>query len=1806
MARQHGCGSTPQHRRHHSLLYATTLIAVGSTILLPLVASLDCVLPDDFVVWEYDEARVAQYGTIITQNQSAAWVPARCTAHAAAIIPGRASNFSPSLGLDVSTVWLPALCPVMCLNGSSMLLPQREDIKYVSISAARLDDATFPTDTLSMLPSLEWIDAFGVGTPVLEENTFVANPLLRFVGLGSNFLSIIRAGTFNNNTALTYITLADNQITLVEPGAFRNTPLEVLSILGNHLTRFPTALHDVRATLVQIELSSNAISEISRADFVGLTLVRGLLMAENPVVRVEEGAFDGLSTLSRRPEDMERDIERVFLGFWSADTPTTVLSGTRSWTLAAIDVNAWPRQCVWVGPLMNDIQCANCTFGFVNQGDSCTFPQFGVREGYWNRSVLENSLGAIDTDGRRVIYVRNRVDLNPPDTVADPKRAFVGYSGNNYVGITYALEFIGDVNISCGGQEATVTGDTSNQEPVLLGQSTDIPFDLFRFFRWGVLDRPAYLQFEVTTAGNITFDSCDSLYATSLTVFRGWGPSAYSSHANLVGYDVIPTEMIDGWVRSQFSHLNWSRPETPWQGGCSSSNLARRKIYLEPGTYTLVVRGQLYTEDEGGIYVLKMQCEDGASTRPVNTNNPGGLLVDPITGRISGTPQRQGENYQMQLVAVEGTRNASAVVASWQFSVRERVFSISSSWANSTAYDESRGIAPLYHTQQLHTVTAPQLQRSALFTAPSNDDFAEIVFLMRVNGSACATDPRAFVNVLTGAAVFNVTCPGDYTATLSARDDAGFEVIVNEWAFQARVVDTSVAAYGPNGRGCLGGRAVDGEFMDRSFTCDCNDTAFSGDNCDQREETSERTTIVLIVIAVFLGLMAVLACVYTKYQRYVSDNKPEDVGGIQDMVLQNVGMAAGLVAPKGEVGIMLHYDGDVRDDDFESFKSDILGAIRNAPDLPPRSTALIKSRHTSVRLAPPYALITIARAGSQRSGAVEDLVAVLSARASTGKFCIRDGVTAVDVAVAVSKRVPAEIDRRRITRITVVGQGHFGEVAKSTIAPNGHHTVSQVVASKCLLATTPESRNALLREAALMALLEHSNLVQLVGVVTVPRSMPPLLLMEYCEHGNLLEVVRLGEEEDLDVSLLLTFCHDVACGLHYMGSRRIVHRDVSARNVLLDAGFVCKVSDFGMAAAISAKDDDYAANYVRFHGELPVRWSAIEVLTDNKYSRASDVWAYGVLVYEVMSRGRVPYAEFATLAEVFEQVKGGYQLKCPPECEQKVFDTVMRPCWSPDPSNRPGFGALAAALVDLGVVSDDPNNYQGRHAKDTSLGNNCAPRRGSHVEDSDEVWREGFLDRKLLGVSVYHICSVLCPLTLERVKPPWKDRRGELVGPKAATVRHSVQVVVDPATKTEVCPRDGQRGCAYVDTLTERDHVGSANALLSYTWAYRLVSVANALERWTKNFGRDPKRTYVWVCALCMNQHRMPGYKTPEHLANEFRPRVLAIGCLLPMLEPWDDALYLKRAWCLFELYTAIGQQDKVQIQVVLSEEEHSAFVEAMSLEAYTCIDRALGNIQSERATASQKEDIIAIRAFIESEPGGYKRLNNTVMQHLARWFEGQGAVRTPVRMINRPSMASRSSTLAESLTATRLAGIIAVERLRSTSNASSDSDIDNVFDWEGSPKVVRRGLSDGITSHPKQSTDASASSPRRTSHRTRRNRSYPAAIEPQQSDASSQRSPRGSSDDGTSMIGNPMAAVTHVGMAARPVAARSSEPSGVVNGMRSVAITPAADAPTHATASGPCDDLDAVDVRRLVSDEPGWHEVADHRRLPNGKESVV
>ncbi|CAI8032558.1 Ephrin type-A receptor 8 (Fragment), partial [Geodia barretti] len=141
----------------------------------------------------------------------------------------------------------------------------------------------------------------------------------------------------------------------------------------------------------------------------------------------------------------------------------------------------------------------------------------------------------------------------------------------------------------------------------------------------------------------------------------------------------------------------------------------------------------------------------------------------------------------------------------------------------------------------------------------------------------------------------------------------------------------------------------------------------------------------------------------------------------------------------------------------------------------------------------------------------------------------------------------------------------------------------------------------------------------------------------------------------------------------YLSGKGFIHRDLAARNILVSHEEMCKIADFGMSRAL--QDTDY---YVSRGGKIPVKWTAPEALHYKKYSTASDVWSFGIVMYEIWSPAARPY-NWMTNNEVYQNIQSGYRLPPPPGCPRAVYQTMIS-CWNPEPESRPTFPDIQTVL----------------------------------------------------------------------------------------------------------------------------------------------------------------------------------------------------------------------------------------------------------------------------------------------------------------------------------------------------------------------------------------------------------------------------------------------------------------------------------------------------------------------------------------------
>nr|XP_043893511.1 protein-tyrosine kinase 6-like [Solea senegalensis] len=208
------------------------------------------------------------------------------------------------------------------------------------------------------------------------------------------------------------------------------------------------------------------------------------------------------------------------------------------------------------------------------------------------------------------------------------------------------------------------------------------------------------------------------------------------------------------------------------------------------------------------------------------------------------------------------------------------------------------------------------------------------------------------------------------------------------------------------------------------------------------------------------------------------------------------------------------------------------------------------------------------------------------------------------------------------------------------------------------------------KEVQILKNLRHRHLISLFAVCTA--SPPYYIITELMEKGSLLQFLRGPEGKELDASSLIDISSQVADGMSYLEEQNSIHRDLAARNVLVGGDYVCKVADFGLARVIKEPF------YISKDKNIPFKWSAPEALTHGKFSSKSDVWSFGVLLYEIITYGGIPYPGFNN-HEVLQQIIEGYRMPAPAKCPD-FLHKIMLSCWKAEPDDRPHFKSLRHQL----------------------------------------------------------------------------------------------------------------------------------------------------------------------------------------------------------------------------------------------------------------------------------------------------------------------------------------------------------------------------------------------------------------------------------------------------------------------------------------------------------------------------------------------
>nr|XP_057941997.1 focal adhesion kinase 1-like isoform X10 [Doryrhamphus excisus] len=264
-----------------------------------------------------------------------------------------------------------------------------------------------------------------------------------------------------------------------------------------------------------------------------------------------------------------------------------------------------------------------------------------------------------------------------------------------------------------------------------------------------------------------------------------------------------------------------------------------------------------------------------------------------------------------------------------------------------------------------------------------------------------------------------------------------------------------------------------------------------------------------------------------------------------------------------------------------------------------------------------------------------------------------------------------EIQRDRIELGRCIGEGQFGDVHQGVYISPENPALS-VAVKTCKNSTSDSVREKFLQEALTMRQFDHPHIVKLMGVIT---ENPVWIIMELCTLGELRSFLQV-RKYSLDLATLILYSYQLSTALAYLESKRFVHRDIAARNVLVSTVDCVKLGDFGLSRYM--EDSSY---YKASKGKLPIKWMAPESINFRRFTTASDVWMFGVCMWEILMYGIKPFQGVKN-NDVIGRIENGERLAMPPQCPPTLY-SLMTKCWSYDPSKRPRFNELKTQLSTI-------------------------------------------------------------------------------------------------------------------------------------------------------------------------------------------------------------------------------------------------------------------------------------------------------------------------------------------------------------------------------------------------------------------------------------------------------------------------------------------------------------------------------------------
>lgn len=268
-----------------------------------------------------------------------------------------------------------------------------------------------------------------------------------------------------------------------------------------------------------------------------------------------------------------------------------------------------------------------------------------------------------------------------------------------------------------------------------------------------------------------------------------------------------------------------------------------------------------------------------------------------------------------------------------------------------------------------------------------------------------------------------------------------------------------------------------------------------------------------------------------------------------------------------------------------------------------------------------------------------------------------------------------DIDRSQIKILNLIGRGTYGQVYLGTFK-NELDQETEVAIKTCKEDDSFGSNisNQFLEEAYIMQQFEHKHIIRLIGICSTS---PVLILMELAKFGELKQFLQ-ANRCTIDLSKLILYAYQLSTALSYLESKNFVHRDLAIRNVLVHSVDCVKLADFGLSRRIIQDSSYYKASNCK----LPIKWMSPEAINFRRFTKASDVWSFAVLVWEILSYGKKPF-EGTKNSVVIHKIENGERLPLPERCPPSLYKDLLLHCWRYEPSERPTIKQVKAFLLQL-------------------------------------------------------------------------------------------------------------------------------------------------------------------------------------------------------------------------------------------------------------------------------------------------------------------------------------------------------------------------------------------------------------------------------------------------------------------------------------------------------------------------------------------